>query len=127
MAVYLIVSMLALVASIFVCFDYVFISSASMVPLALIAISIFQAFIFKSLEKDAGDYTSETAYSTSEIDYDARQRGMKYQALSKLAVIPLLALFIIYFGSVWKFAAPILIYCFSYFPTFFIVKFGKNR
>ncbi len=90
MTIYLIISLLAIAISAFVFFESLTVSAFSLVPIVIIALSAFQAVIFNSSAKEENDRTDNTAFSTHEIDCKATKLGMKYHALCKLAIIPLL-------------------------------------
>ncbi len=124
MAIYLISSILAVVASAFFFFDSIIISSESACPLILIGLSIFQAVLFKSEKRD---YTNTTNYSLEEIDFEAVNLAMQYHALTKIAIIPLLCVFMIYFNPVLKIAIPMFIYLLSFLPIRFLVSLNRKK
>ncbi len=124
MTIYLIISLLSLAASVLLLIEHVTINAASAVPLALAALSLLQALIFKSAA-DADDRADNTAYSLHEIDRTASGLAVRYHMLAKLAVIPLLCVFILYFGSIAKIAAPIAIYILSFLPAPLLVRLKK--
>ncbi len=125
MTVYLIVSLLAIALSAFIFFESLTISAFSLVPIAIIVLSVFQAVIFNSSANEENGRTDNTAFSTHEIDHKAAKLGMKYHALCKLAIIPLLFIFILYFGTALKLALPLIIYILSYLPVRPLVKYAK--
>ncbi len=127
MTIYLIVSILAIIVSVFIFFDSIIISSGSICPIVLIGLSILQAIIFKSEYNEPKDHTNATNYSTREMDYEVLRLSMKYHTLTKIAIIPLLCVFIIYFNTVIKIAVPICIYLLSFFPVPLLVKYSKKR
>ncbi len=127
MTICLIASIIAIIASAFVFFEHIVISSASIAPLVLIGLSIFQAVLFKLQENEKWDHTNNTAYSTGEVDVDATKLSMKYHALTKIAIIPLLCVFVIYFNTAIKIVVPIAIYLLSFFFVRLLVKFSKNK
>ncbi len=125
MTIYLITSLLATVISAFIFFESLTISAFSLVPIVIIALSAFQAVIFNSSAKEENNRTDNTAFSTHEIDHKAAKLGMKYHALCKLAIIPLLFIFVIYFDTAWKLFLPLFIYILSYLPVRLLVKYAK--
>ncbi len=124
MTIYLIISILATIASVFIFFENIIVSSGSVCPLFLIGLSILQAVIFKSEKRD---HTNETNYSIQELDYESINLSMQYHALTKIAIIPLLCVFIIYFDTAYKIAVSMGIYLLSFLPVRLLVKFRKKR
>ncbi len=125
MTIYLIISLLAVVISVFVFFESLTISALSIVPTVIIVLSALQAAIFNSSANKENDRTDNTAFSANEIDCKAVKLGMKYHALCKLAIIPLLFIFVLYFGTAVKIAIPIIIYILSFLPVRLLVKYAK--
>lgn len=126
MILYFIVSGLALAASIFLFFENIIISSASIVPIGFIGISILQAIVFKSLENEKKDHENYITFSTHEIDAEAEKLSIKYHILTKLSIIPSLCLFVIYFDSTWNIIFPICIYFLSFLPVRHLVKYSEK-
>ncbi len=127
MVIYLIVSLIAIAISVCFFFDYLVITSASILPLGLSALSVLQAVVFLLLSHEPSDHTNETSYSMLETDHKTEKSGLKYHALTKLAIIPLLCIFIIYFSTAWKIAVPLCVYFLSFVPVRLLVKMAQKK
>lgn len=129
MVVYFIISILVICFSGLVFFENIVINGLSLLPIILALISFLQAMIFKSYASgDEEDLpTDNTAYSFIEIDKKSYRSGMKWHYVCKMAVIPLLLLFVVYFSAVYKVILSILIYVLSYIPVKLLVKLERNK
>ncbi len=126
MIIYLTVSLLAVAGSVFIFFDHLMITNISLLPLGLSALSVLQVIIFLLLSREPSDHTNETSYSMRETDHKAEQFALKYHALSKLAILPVLCIFIFYFGTAWKIAIPLIVYFLSFVPPRLFVNRKKG-
>ncbi len=113
MTIYFIVSFLALLTSLPLGRAFICLSPASAVPLVLISLSIFQAVLFKSMENEQNDLHGLN-YARAEIDSAAYRRGMTWHARTKLAVLPPMAVFVLYFSAPWKVLISTGLYVFSF-------------
>ncbi len=113
MTVYLTVSLLALLASLPLASAFICLSPASAVPLALIGLSIFQAILLRSMENEQSDLHGLN-YSRAEKDPAIERHGMMWHTRTKLAIVPPMCVFILYFGTPWKVTVPVVLYCLSF-------------
>ena len=129
MAVCFIASASMACASFFVFSGTVNLGVWSLVPAILILVSVLQALIFRSYANGHEDPLSadHTAYSQNEIDKESYQLGMKWHYRCKLAIIPVLILFIIFFPPLYKVIVSVAVYAVSYLPVKLFVRLEKNK
>ena len=101
----------------------------SLVPAILILVSVLQALIFRSYAYGHEDPLSadHTAYSPNEIDKESYRLGMKWHYRCKLAIIPVLILFIIFFPPLYKVIVSVSVYAVSYLPVKLFVRLEKKK
>ena len=129
MIVYFIVSALMIGVSVIVFWEHLVIGGFSLVPVALILVSLLQAMIFRSYvnEKDENLDINNTVYTLHEVDRAAYRLGMKWHYICKMVIIPPLVLLTVHFSSLYKFIFSILLYLFSYLPVKFLVRWEQKK
>ncbi len=128
MAVYLCISLVAIVCSLVPFGEYVHIQSLSLAPIVLIFVSLLQISIFRSYAKpDAELPTDSTSYTTREVDKVAYRIGMKYHALCKMAILPPLCALIFYGNGIFKITVSVALYLLSFLPVKFLVRWEQKR
>ena len=120
--VFITIESLILIISVVAFFKFICINMASICPAFLMFLSIMQTLTFISASNDSSPY--DTAYSVNNtLTNDDYKMLCKMHAMSKITIMPMLALFIFFFSSVWKLIVPIVIYVVS----FVIVKLLFTR
>ncbi len=127
MAIYFISSLSATAISILFLHDLMVFNASSAIPIALIVISLLQSVVFSSISKQKFDPTNATSYSLSEVDYKKATTAMKYHSLVKLAIVPLMCPFIIYFNGIVKAVASLCIYILSYLAVRPLINKFENK
>ncbi len=104
--------------------EQIVINKGSLTPIILSVISLFQVLTFKDAEN--GEYDSNN-YSLIDIDMDAYKKSLKYHKICKIASVPLMLYFTVFFGTVIKAVCSVAIYILAHFPPKLLVKFeGKD-
>ena len=128
MAIYLGVSLGALLISLFPLWSYVNLHVLSLAPLVLIFVSLLQISVFRSYAKpDAELPFDNTMYSSREVDKVAYRIGMKYHFLCKMAILPPLCAFIFYGSGILKIVLAVAVYLLSFLPVKFFVRWEQKR
>ena len=113
--IYMMASTLVVLASTVVFWKFISVNVASICPLFLVFLSLLQAMTFISSAKSAENGESETAYSAhNELTRDEQAALFRVHGLTKIAVLPMLLIFAIFFQSVYKIILPIVIYVASF-------------
>ena len=128
MIVYMIVSFLAVFGSLFLFWRDLSLSSLSLVPLALMGISLLQMFLFKE-QSETDPSLDSTAYALHEDGLTAHDhtRLMQIHRDARLIILPLLLIFCLYFGAIVKIVAPIIIYALSFVAVRVVFLWQKKR
>ena len=128
MLTYMIVSHLAILGSLFLFWREISLSPLSLVPLVLIGLSLLQMLLFKE-QGEADDRLDNTAYSLYEDGLTSadRTRLMELHRIVKLAILPLLAVFCLYFGTIVKIIVPTVIYALSFVAVRVVFLWQKKR
>ena len=112
---YMALSTLAAIISIFAFQKFININIASICPLFLVFLSLLQIMTFLSSAKSAESCESETSYSEhNELTRNEQAALFRVHGLTKIAILPILSVFAIFFPSVYKIILPIVIYVASF-------------
>ena len=116
MTIYLCLSFLSIVVSLFVLYPHIVVSPMSVFPLFLFAISVLEVFLLKGQQNQSvDDYRlNNTAYSVREIDLTKINCSKKWLLVFKQMSLPPFFLFALYFQSAIKGLFSILIFVFTY-------------
>lgn len=123
---YMALSTLAAIISVFAFWKFINVNIASICPLFLIFLSLLQIMTFISSAKSAENGESETAYSEhNDLTQNEQATLFRVHGLTKIAILPILVVFAIFFSSVYKIILPIVIYIASFLVARWI--FIKKR
>ena len=125
---YMALSTLAVIISVFVFWKFININIASFCPLFLIFLSLLQIMTFLSSAKSAESCESETSYSEhNELTRNEQATLFRVHGLTKIAILPILSVFAIFLPSVYKIIFPVVIYVASFlFAKWIFVKKQMN-
>ena len=113
--IYMAFSTLAAIISVFSFWKFINVNIASICPLFLVFLSILQIMTFISSAKSAESSESETSYSEhNELTRNEQAALFRIHGLTKIAILPILSVFAIFFPSVYKIILPIAIYVASF-------------
>ena len=113
--IYMAFSTLAAIISVFAFWKFINVNIASICPLFLVFLSILQIMTFISFAKSAESGESETSYSAhNELTRNEQAALFRIHGLTKIAILPILSVFAIFFPSVYKIILPIVIYVASF-------------
>ena len=113
--IYMAFSTLAAIISVFASWKFINVNIASICPLFLVFLSILQIMTFISSAKSAESGESETSYSAhNELTRNEQAALFRIHGLTKIAILPILSVFAIFFPSVYKIILPIVIYVASF-------------
>lgn len=118
---YYIVTLLANIALLVIFGKSLSLSTTSLVPVCLIAISAFQSIYFKNVKTDSG---FSTAYGSG-LNVMEENELMRYASCSLLAIIPFLVPFVFFFGIYAKLFS-VFVYIFG-FALGLVVYRIKNK
>ena len=129
MTIYLCLSFLSIVISLFVMYPHIVISPISIFPLLLFTISVLEVFLLKGQQNQSvDDYRlNNTAYSIREIDLVKINSSKKWLRIFKKISLPLFFLFVLYFHSVMKCIFSILIFVSTYILSRVFVMIENRR
>lgn len=125
---YMALSTLALIISVIAFWKSININAASICPLFLAFLSLLQIMTFISSANSADEGETETAYSDQNGLTRIEQSDLfRIHGLTKIALLPLLALFAVFFSSVYKIILPIVIYIVSFLVARWIFIKKRNN
>lgn len=129
MTVYLCISFVAIVLSLFPFWSYVNIHVLSFAPIVLIFVSLLQISVFRSYAKPDAELwrTDNTMYSSREVDQEAYCIGMKYHSICKLVILPPLCALIFYGNGIFKISVSAVLYLLSFLPVKFLVRWEQKK
>jgi hypothetical protein len=124
----MIVSHLAIFGSLFLFWRSLSLSPLSLVPLALMGLSLLQMLLFKE-QGETDTRLDTTAYSLHEDGLTAHDhaRLMQLHRDARAIVLPLLAVFCLYFGAIVKVVAPLAIYALSFVAVRVVFLWQNKR
>ena len=112
---YMALSTLTVIVSGFAFWKFIIINVSSICPLFLIFLSLLQTMTFISSANSANNGESETSYSTTNTLSNKEYYTLfRIHGFTKIAIIPILLVFTIFFSSVLKIIIPIVIYIASF-------------
>ena len=112
---YMALSTLTVIISGFAFWKFIIINVSSICPLFLIFLSLLQTMTFISSANSANNGESETSYSTTNTLANKEYYTLfRIHGFTKIAIIPILVVFTIFFSSVLKIIIPIVIYIASF-------------
>ncbi len=128
MVTYMTVSFLTVFASLLLFWRKVSLSPLSLVPLVLMGLSLLQMFLFKE-QSETDERLDSTAYSLHEDGLIGRDytRLMQIHRDARLVILPLLAVFCLYFGTIVKIVAPLAIYALSFVAVRVIFNWRRKK
>lgn len=113
--IYMALSTLAVIVSVFAFWKFIIVNIASICPLFLIFLSLLQAMTFISSANAANNGENETSYSAgNSLKNNEYYTLFRIHGFTKIAIIPILLVFTIFFLSVLKIIIPIVIYIASF-------------
>lgn len=126
---YMALSTLAAIISVFAFWKFINVNIASICPLFLMFLSLLQIMTFISSAKSAESGESETAYSEhNDLTQNEQATLFRVHGLTKIAILPILAVFVIFFPAVYKIILPIVIYVASFLlARCFFIRKRNNR
>ena len=108
-------STLTVIVSILVFWKLSIVNVASICPLFLIFLSLLQAMTFISSANSAKNDENETSYSTNNTLTNKEYYTLfRTHGFTKIAIIPILVVFTVFFSSVLKIIVPIVVYIASF-------------
>ena len=112
---YMALSTLAVIVSVFAFWKFIIVNITSICPLFLIFLSLLQAMTFISSANSAKNDENETSYSNNNTLTNKEYYTLfRIHGLTKIAIIPILVVFTIFFSSVLKIIVPIVVYIASF-------------
>ena len=112
---YMALSTLAATISVFAFWNFINVNIASICPLFLVFLSLLQIMTFISSAKSVESSESETSYSEhNELTRNEQAILFRVHGLTKIAILPIMLVFAIFFPSVYKIIFPIVIYVASF-------------
>lgn len=129
MTIYMCLSFLSIISSLFVMYPHTVISPLSIFPLFLLAVSILEVFLLKGQQNQSiDDYRlHNTAYSFREIDLTKISCSQKWLLRFKKISLPPFFLFAFYFNSIVKFLFSVLLFVSTYILSRFFVMIENKR
>lgn len=129
MSLYIILSIVLIFVSFFPLHDYIVINSLSLGPIIFGLVSILQGYIFKSYSNADKDelVRSSAVHSTRDIDYTAYRYSLRYQSVTKFAIIPVFILLVFYFAGWFKILLSFVIYALSYLASYVLARLKRKR
>ena len=129
MTIYMCLSFLSIVISLFVMYPHIVISPISIFPLFLFSISVLEVFLLKGQQNQSvDDYRlNNTAYSLKEIDLTKIKCSKKWLLIFKKISLPLFFLFALYFHSAIKCIFSLLIFVSTYILSRVFVMIENRR
>ena len=113
--IYMALSTLTVIVSVFAFWKFIIVNIASICPLFLIFLSLLQAITFISSAKSAENGGSETAYSPqNELSRTEYALLFRTHGTLKISLLPILLCFSIFFSSVIKVIFSIIFYIASF-------------
>ena len=106
---------MTVIVSILVFWKLSIVNVASICPLFLIFLSLLQAMTFISSANSAKNDENETSYSTNNTLTNKEYYTLfRTHGFTKIAIIPILVVFTVFFSSVLKIIVPIVVYIASF-------------
>lgn len=113
--IYMALSTLTVIVLAFAFWKFIIVNIASICPLFLIFLSLLQAMTFISSANSAKNDENETSYSTNNTLTNKEYYTLfRIHGFTKIAIIPILLVFTIFFSSVLKIIISIAVYIASF-------------
>lgn len=125
--IYMALSIFSVIASVVAFWKFIIVNISSICPLILIFLSLLQAMTFISSANSVNNGEGEASYSTNNMLTNKEYADLFHiHGFAKIAIIPLLAVFSIFFSSIYKIILPIVIYIVSFLLARWIFLKKRN-
>ena len=127
--IYMALSTFTVIVLVFAFWKFIIVNIASICPLFLIFLSLLQAMTFISSVNSANNGESETSYSTSNTLTNKEYNTLFcIHGFTKIAIIPIMLVFTIFFSSALKIIIPIAVYIASFlFARYYFLKIEHRK